>query len=56
MDKDQIKGAANQVKGTVKEATGKAVGDAKLVAEGKTDKATGKVQSAVGSIKDVLKE
>jgi hypothetical protein len=32
MDKDRIAGAAKQAKGAIKEATGKAVGDAKLVA------------------------
>ena len=30
MDKDRIAGAAHEVKGSVKEAVGKAVGDAKL--------------------------
>jgi hypothetical protein len=33
-------------KGAVKEAAGKLTGDAKLKAEGKTDKAAGKVQSS----------
>jgi len=55
MDKDRIKGAANQAKGAVKEAAGKLTGDAKLKAEGKTDKAVGKVQSAVGGLKDTLR-
>jgi len=56
MDKDRIKGAANQDKGAVKEAAGKLTGDAKLTAEGKTDKAVGKVQSAVGGLKDTLRQ
>ena len=56
MDKDRIKGAANQAKGAVKEAAGKLTGDAKLKAEGKTDKAVGKVQSAVGGLKDTLRK
>jgi len=41
MDKDRIKGAAQQVKGTAKELAGKVAGDAKLEAEGKSDKAAG---------------
>jgi len=52
MDKDRIAGAAKQAKGAVKEAVGKAVGDNKLVAEGKSDKVEGKIQNAVGGLKD----
>lgn len=54
MDKDRIEGAAKEIKG-VKQAVGKAVGDAKLETEGKADKTEGKVQNAVGGIKDTLK-
>ena len=39
MDKDRIAGAAKQAKAAVKEAAGKITGDAKLEADGKTDKA-----------------
>jgi uncharacterized protein YjbJ (UPF0337 family) len=42
--------------GAAEEATGKVFGDAKLVVDGKHDKAEGKVQNAVGGIKDVLKK
>lgn len=55
MDKDRIKGSAEQAKGTVKEAAGKAFGDKKLETEGKTDKAAGKVQNAVGGLKDAVR-
>ena len=55
MDKDRIKGSAQQAQGKVKEVAGKLTGDAKLEAEGKADKAAGKVQNAVGGIKDALK-
>ena len=55
IDKDRIIGSAKVVKGKVKEAVGKAVGDAKLEAEGKTDKIEGKVQNAVGGLKDTLR-
>ena len=54
-DKDRIIGSAKVVKGNVKEAAGKAVGDTKLEAQGKADKIEGKVQNAVGGIKDALK-
>ncbi len=56
MDKDRITGVAKQAKGAIKEAAGKVLGDAKLVAEGKNDKTEGKIQNAVGGVKDVLKD
>ncbi len=55
IDKNRVVGSAKVVKGKVKEALGKAVGDAKLEAQGKADKIEGKVQNAVGGIKDTLK-
>jgi uncharacterized protein YjbJ (UPF0337 family) len=56
MDKDRIDGSAKQAKGAVKEATGKVLGDAKLTADGKQDKVEGKVQNAVGGLKDALRK
>ena len=56
MDKDRVVGAAKQAKGAVKEAVGKAVGDNKLVAEGKSDKVEGKIQNAVGGLKDAVRD
>jgi uncharacterized protein YjbJ (UPF0337 family) len=55
MDKDRINGSAEQAKGAVKEAAGRVLGDRKLETEGKTDKAAGKVQNAVGGLKDALR-
>jgi uncharacterized protein YjbJ (UPF0337 family) len=55
MDKDRIKGSAQQAKGAVKEVAGKVTGDAKLEAEGKNDKVAGKVRNAVGGVKDTLR-
>lgn len=56
MDKDRMIGSAKVVKGKVKVATGKAIGDAKLVSKGETDKVEGKVKNAVGSIKDTIRD
>ena len=56
MDKDRIEGSAKQAKGALKQAAGKITGDAKLTAEGSTDKLAGKVQNAAGGIKDALRE
>ena len=52
---DRVVGSAKQIKGAVKEVVGKAVGDAKLESEGKADKIEGKVQNAIGGLKDTLK-
>jgi uncharacterized protein YjbJ (UPF0337 family) len=56
MNKDRLAGIAKQAKGAVKEAAGKTLGDAKLVAEGKNDITVGKTQNAIGGVKDALKE
>jgi uncharacterized protein YjbJ (UPF0337 family) len=55
MDKDRIKGVGHQVKGAVKEVAGKVTGDTKTEAEGKAEKAAGKVQNTVGGVKDSLR-
>jgi uncharacterized protein YjbJ (UPF0337 family) len=55
MDKDRIKGSAEQAKGAVKEGVGKMFGDKKMENEGKADKAAGKVENAVGGLKDTLR-
>jgi uncharacterized protein YjbJ (UPF0337 family) len=56
MDKDRIAGAAKELKGSIKVAVGKAVGDAKLQSDGRADKIEGKIQNAVGGLKDALKQ
>jgi len=55
MDKDRVEGSAHQAKGAVKEVAGKVTGDAKLQSEGKAEKTAGKVQNAVGGLKDTLR-
>jgi uncharacterized protein YjbJ (UPF0337 family) len=55
MDKIRIIGSGKQIKGWIKEAVGKVVGDAKLQLDGKADRAEGKVQNLVGTLKDSLK-
>ena len=56
MDKDRIAGAVKEIKGSVKETIGKAIGDANLQSDGKADKVEGKVQNAIGGLKDALKK
>jgi len=56
MNKDQVKGRVEQAKGSVKEATGKVVGNDRLQAEGKIDKVTGKTQATYGDVKEDIKD
>ena len=55
MDKDRIIGAGKTVVGSVKENFGKAVGDQKMVAQGRAEKVEGKVQNAIGGAKDSIR-
>ena len=56
MDKDRVEGSWEQAKGKTKEVAGKVTGDAKLEGEGKAQKTAGKVQNAVGGVKDSARE
>jgi uncharacterized protein YjbJ (UPF0337 family) len=56
MHKDEVKGAGKQVKGAVKDAVGGLTGNERLQAEGKIDKAAGKIQQEVGKAKDATRD
>lgn len=56
MDKDQLKGMGNKIKGEVKKTAGQMTGDPKLEAEGHADKLKGEAQSALGGAKDAARE
>lgn len=56
MDRDRSEGAMKNIKGRAKETLGKALGDTKMEAEGKMDKAEGRVQNTVGGMKDSLRK
>lgn len=56
MHKDEIKGAAKDVSGSLKEAAGKATGNERLEAEGVAERAAGKVQKGVGALKDAARD
>jgi uncharacterized protein YjbJ (UPF0337 family) len=51
----EVAEVAKQIKGAVKQGIGKAVGDSKLESEGNAHKIEGKVQNAIGGLKDALK-
>jgi uncharacterized protein YjbJ (UPF0337 family) len=54
MDSEHVKGAADKVKGAIKDA-GKVTGDKELQAEGKFDKAKGAAHNAAGDAKDAVR-
>jgi uncharacterized protein YjbJ (UPF0337 family) len=56
VDKENIKGAAKEAVGTVKDKAGKMLGDRDMQAEGKVDKAEGKARQAVGHAKDTVRK
>ena len=56
MDKDRVSGAVDQAKGALKDVAGKVTGDTKLQAEGKAEKAAGKVENTVGGAKDSARD
>ena len=56
VNKDQVAGLAKQVKGSVKQAAGKATGNRQTQAEGTADKVAGKVQKAYGDVKDKVRK
>ncbi len=55
-DHDRIEGAAKNMGGKMKEGLGKVTGDEKMKAEGRADQVEGKVQNAVGGVKDSLRD
>ena len=53
---DKIKNKAQEAKGHVKEAAGKATDDRSLEAEGKKDKVAGNVKQAGEKVKDAFRK
>ena len=51
VNRDQVAGMAKQIKGSVKQAAGKATGNRRTQIEGMADKVAGKVQKAYGDVK-----
>ena len=55
VDKDRVEGSGKKIKGDIKEKAGEVLGDEKMKDEGKGDKGTGKIQNAIGGVKDAIK-
>ena len=56
MNDDQVMGRIEEVKGKVKKAAGKAVGNKSLENEGRLQKAHGKAQAAFGDLREDIKK
>jgi uncharacterized protein YjbJ (UPF0337 family) len=56
MDREHVKGAADKVKGAIKDTAGKVTGDKQLQAEGKFDKAKGDAHNLAGDVKDAARD
>jgi uncharacterized protein YjbJ (UPF0337 family) len=53
--RNKTRNAAQKVKGQVKEAAGRATGDQRLEAEGRTDKTRANLKQATEKVKDALR-
>lgn len=56
MNKKQAKGRFEEVKGAVKEATGKAFGNEELEIKGKIQKDAGKIQADIGDAQQDIQQ
>ena len=55
MDNEHVKGAADDIKGKVKETIGHVFGDKKLEVEGQLDQVKGAAHKAAGDVKDAVR-
>jgi uncharacterized protein YjbJ (UPF0337 family) len=56
MDKKNVEGGLDELKGRVKETAGVATNDRELEGEGKLDQAKGKVKETLGNIRQGIKD
>ena len=56
MDKKNLEGGIDQVKGRIKETAGVATGNRDLEGEGKLDQLKGKVKDAAGDLRQGIKD
>lgn len=55
MDKKNLEGGLDTIKGRIKETVGVATGDRELEGEGKLDELKGKVKDAAGNLREGIK-
>jgi uncharacterized protein YjbJ (UPF0337 family) len=56
MNKQQVKGATNQITGEIKQKVGRAMGDSSTVARGHAREIKGRVQSDVGNARESVRQ
>jgi uncharacterized protein YjbJ (UPF0337 family) len=56
MDKENVKGKANELKGNLRKAVGHATGDEQQVAQGDAEVTKGKAQGVVGDVKSAARK
>lgn len=56
MNKDQVNGRVKAVKGSIRQATGKLVGNKTMEAKGKIQKIVGEAQADFGDVKQEVKD
>jgi len=56
MNKDQVKGTAEKVKGKVNEAVGRTTGNTKQEIKGDTQQAAGQARKNLGDLKEAVKK
>ena len=56
MNRDELKGKAQKAKGYVKEETGEALNDPELEAEGRVERAGGKLREGFGKAKEKVSD
>lgn len=56
INKDQVNGRVDELKGSVKEATGKVVGNTSLETKGKIEKSLGHTQAKFGDIEENMRK
>ena len=55
-NRNKIKGAAQELKGNIKEKTGRATRNRNMEDEGRMERAGGKLRKKVGQIEDVMED
>ena len=55
MNKDRVKGAIDEAMGNAKRKAGKLTGNRRLQVEGVTQQAKGKIENALGKVKDTFR-
>lgn len=55
MDRDRVEGNARSTGGKVKETMGRMLGDRRMTAEGRSQTFWGRIQHALGDVKDAFR-